>query len=225
MISLTDQKPQAPGVSHAVSGKPSMACKTVCCPYFKMAVAFTGWSFPSLTYCLSATSSLLFPRPWAVFRKIELCWIPRGARISSCTLLIHQLAWGLVAQAFAPCYKRWFPVQLHCSQNILLCHRGQYGDCGEESTEISGELARGKGGTRFYWWLNPFSSAQAAICLREVKPSFNRILLTCVSMVRSLSTKASAISRLDFSCAIRAAISRSRSVSPPYVCLAACFSR
>src|SRR5271157_5494968 len=40
MMSLTDQTPQAPGVSHSVSGKPSMACRTVSCPYFKMSDAF-----------------------------------------------------------------------------------------------------------------------------------------------------------------------------------------
>src|SRR5579885_1025431 len=45
-MSLTDQVPQAPGVSHAVSGKPSMVCMTVDWPYFKMSVAFIELSFP-----------------------------------------------------------------------------------------------------------------------------------------------------------------------------------
>src|SRR5215469_16252921 len=40
MMSLTDQTPQAPGVSHAVSGKSSMPCSTVDCPYFRMSAAF-----------------------------------------------------------------------------------------------------------------------------------------------------------------------------------------
>ena len=33
MTSLTDQTPHATGVSHAISGKASIACRTVSCPY------------------------------------------------------------------------------------------------------------------------------------------------------------------------------------------------
>src|SRR5579863_2037284 len=77
---------------------------------------------------------------------------------------------------------------------------------------------------RYYsFGVNPFSVAQVAICLREVKPNLNMILLTWVSTVRSLTTSMSAISRLYFMRAISAATSRSRAVSPPKACLAACF--
>src|SRR5690242_10505302 len=70
------------------------------------------------------------------------------------------------------------------------------------------------------YFVKPFSTTHAAICAREVKPSFPRILLTCTSAVRSLTTRRSAISRLVFPWAINAATSRSSGVKPPNACLA-----
>src|SRR5258708_39601831 len=40
MISLIDQIPHAPPISHALSGRPSIAFSAVRCPYFKMSAAF-----------------------------------------------------------------------------------------------------------------------------------------------------------------------------------------
>ena len=56
--------------------------------------------------------------------------------------------------------------------------------------------------------------AQTAICARVLKLSFVSMLLTWDSMVRSLSTRRSAIARLVWPAAMRTAISRSRVVSP-----------
>src|SRR6266487_5291709 len=68
---------------------------------------------------------------------------------------------------------------------------------------------------------SPFSLAHTAICVREVKPNLERMFSMCFSIVRELTTRISAISRLALPCAIRPATSRSRSVSPPKARLAA----
>src|SRR5437899_7762746 len=68
---------------------------------------------------------------------------------------------------------------------------------------------------------SPFSLAHTAICAREIKPNLDSMFSMCFSIVRVLTTRISAISRLAFPCPINAATSRSRSVSPPKASLAA----
>src|SRR6266567_3981780 len=67
---------------------------------------------------------------------------------------------------------------------------------------------------------SPFSLAHTAICAREIKPNLDSMFSMCFSIVRVLTTRISAISRLAFPCPINAATSRSRSVSPPKASLA-----
>src|SRR5262245_57958369 len=62
---------------------------------------------------------------------------------------------------------------------------------------------------------SPFATAQAAIWAREENPSFVRVRVVCASTVLIPTTRAAAMARLDFPCAIRIATSRSRAVSPP----------
>ena len=66
------------------------------------------------------------------------------------------------------------------------------------------------------------SAPHAAIWDRDEKPSFDRMLPTCVSTVRSLRTSCAAISRLEQPRVISVATSISRSVKPPAACFAAC---
>src|SRR5215469_13915374 len=62
---------------------------------------------------------------------------------------------------------------------------------------------------------SPTSTAHAAIREREGTANFDKIVLTCVSTVRWLTTSVSAISRFVLPCAMSTATSRSRVVSPP----------
>src|SRR2546426_562354 len=93
--------------------------------------------------------------------------------------------------------------------------------CAQEET-----CCRTPGRRELQSWLcsfcpSPFSLAHTAICAREVKPNLDSMFSMCFSIVRVLTTRISAISRLAFPCAINAATSRSRSVSPPKASLAA----
>src|SRR5260370_28830194 len=70
------------------------------------------------------------------------------------------------------------------------CHGRKYLDWRNQHVAFWGKRVRSQRGA-----ISPFSTAQAAICARVVKPNFPRILLTCTSAVRSLSTRQVAISR------------------------------
>src|SRR5215472_11598610 len=71
-------------------------------------------------------------------------------------------------------------------RRFLERYQERYGDCAAYSLECA----------------RPFSWTQTAICARELKPNLDKMLLTWASTVRFPTTSRSAMSRLDFPCAM-----------------------